>query len=230
MCDSNRTTFSKRQCSIEDTRERSYRIKNLLKELPTYEILFKRDVNCIEDNLCMRCGKKESETWDHMWICEDNEATLDKIARESIRKFEEYLKDNDRIEDISILRDHNVNIITILEEPSNILLRKCRIWEILRGVFINDRFNKLTNIKGERYIIKECWNFIYNEFKNRIWQPRCDEIARLEQIIGIQKQDLKRKRKQELNEEEDITRDRLIGSITDGINIEYIWDLTTKTF
>ncbi|PKY33814.1 hypothetical protein RhiirB3_453042, partial [Rhizophagus irregularis] len=103
----NRTTFSKRQCSIEDTRERSYRIKNLLKELPTYEILFKRDVNCIEDNLCMRCGKKESETWDHMWICEDNEATLDKIARESIRKFEEYLKDNDRIEDISILRDHN---------------------------------------------------------------------------------------------------------------------------
>ncbi|PKY36944.1 hypothetical protein RhiirB3_460816 [Rhizophagus irregularis] len=63
-----------------------------------------------------------------------------------------------------------------------------------------------------------------------IWQPRCDEIARLEQIIGIQKQDLKRKRKQELNEEEDITRDRLIGSITDGINIEYIWDLTTKTF
>ncbi|CAB5362275.1 unnamed protein product [Rhizophagus irregularis] len=261
---SNRTTFSKRQCSIEDTRERSYRIKNLIKELPTYETLFKRDVNCIEDNLCMRCGKKESETWDHMWVCEDNEATLEEIARESISKFEEFLKDNDRIEDISILRDHNVNIITILEEPSNILLKKCRIWEMLRGVF-NDKFNKLTNIKGERCIIKECWNFIYNEFKNRIWQPRCDEIARLEQIMGIQKQDLKRKRKQERKAKEDsidekiinninkktdknnekktknnnnnfdkniniVTRDRLIGSITDGIHIKKIWDSTTKTF
>ncbi|PKY33552.1 hypothetical protein RhiirB3_394891 [Rhizophagus irregularis] len=141
---SNRTTFTKRQCSLKDTKERSYRIKNLLKELPTYETLYKRNVNCID-----------AETWDHIWCCEDNEATLDEIVRESIHKYEEYLNKNDRKEDIMILRNHNVNFITILEERSNILLGKSRIWELLRGVF-NDRFNKLTNIKEEQIIIKEC--------------------------------------------------------------------------
>ncbi|GBC14484.2 hypothetical protein GLOIN_2v1478197 [Rhizophagus irregularis DAOM 181602=DAOM 197198] len=254
---SNRTTFTKRQCSSEDTNERSYRIKNLLKDLPTYETLCKRDVDTLENNKCIRCDENEIETWDHIWICNDNEATLDEILRESISKFEEHLNKNGRSEDITILRNHNINIVTILEERSHILIGKSRIWEMLRGVF-NDRFNHLTKIKEELMIIKECWNFIYKEFKTRIWLIRCEEVARLEKLKGIQKQDLrKKKRRREQDQQEGdseentenkktnkkdkkkqkkefdkkiniVTRDRLIGVITDGNNIEYNWDLIPK--
>ncbi|PKY61785.1 hypothetical protein RhiirA4_487262 [Rhizophagus irregularis] len=255
----NRTTFNKRQCSSEDTKERSYRIKNLLKDLPTYETLYKREIDAIENSMCIRCGKNEEETWDHVWICNDNEANLDEIVRESISKFEEYLNKNGRSEDVTILRDHNINIVTILEERSNILLGKSRIWEMLRGVF-NDRFNHLTKVKEEKAIIKECWNFIYNEFKNRIWLIRCEEVARLEKLIGIQKQDLRKKRRKEQDKRKEdfkdenienkktnkidkkkqkkefdkkiniVTRDRLIGSVTDRNNIENIWDLMPKIY
>ncbi|PKB92399.1 hypothetical protein RhiirA5_444837, partial [Rhizophagus irregularis] len=151
---SNRTTFTKRQCSSEDTKERSYQIKNLLKDLPTYDTLCKRDVDVLENNKCIRCDENEIETWDHIWICNDNEANLDEILRESISKFEEHLNKNGRSEEIIILRNHNINIVTILEERSNILLGKSQIWEMLRGVF-NDRFNHLTKIKEELKIIKE---------------------------------------------------------------------------
>ncbi|PKY56492.1 hypothetical protein RhiirA4_476823 [Rhizophagus irregularis] len=256
---SNRTTFNKRQCSSEDTKERSYQIKNLLKDLPTYETLYKREIDAIENSMCIRCGANEEETWDHVWICSDNEASLDEIVRKSISKFEDYLKENERTEDIKVLRDHNINIVTILEENSNILIGKSRIWEMLRGIF-NDRFNHLTKVKEEKVIIKECWIFIYNEFKNRIWLVRCEEVARLEKSKGIQKQDLrmKRRRKQNIRKEDSddenienkktdkidkkkqkkefdkkiniVTRDRLIGSVTDGNNIEKIWDLTPKIY
>ncbi|PKY60175.1 hypothetical protein RhiirA4_430933 [Rhizophagus irregularis] len=188
---SNRTTFTKRQCSSIDTKERSYRIKNLLKDIPTYDTLYKRDVNVLENNTCIRCDTNEEETWDHVWICNDNEATLDEILRESISKFEEYLHKNRRSEDVTILRNYNINFVTILEERSNILIGKSRIWEMLRGVF-NDRFNHITKVKEELAVIKECWNFTYNEYKNRIWLFRCEEVARLEKLKGIQKQDLRK--------------------------------------
>ncbi|PKY53360.1 hypothetical protein RhiirA4_471513 [Rhizophagus irregularis] len=54
-----------------------------------------------------------------------------------------------------------------------------RVWEILRGMY-NENFNKLTNKKEEKAVIKNLWNFIYEEFRKRIWIPRCDEITRLE--------------------------------------------------
>ncbi|RGB35188.1 hypothetical protein C1646_759641 [Rhizophagus diaphanus] len=189
---SNHINFTNRQCNAEDTRDRSYRIKNLLKELPTYDILYKRRVNCINEEKCKRCNK-DIETWEHMWICEDNTATINEIIYESIHKYEENLNTQSRKEDIAILRNHNINFITILEDHSDILVGKSRAWELLRGVF-NNRFNKLTNIKEETKIIKELWNFIYEEFRNRIWLPRCEEITRLERIDGIIKKILKGKK------------------------------------
>jgi hypothetical protein len=64
---SNRNKFSFWQCGIEDTHEWSYKIKNLIKELPTYSILFKWNVDIIEDPKCPKCKK---EDWNHIWICE----------------------------------------------------------------------------------------------------------------------------------------------------------------
>ncbi|POG80925.1 hypothetical protein GLOIN_2v1763867 [Rhizophagus irregularis DAOM 181602=DAOM 197198] len=70
------------ECSEEDTKERSYKIKNLLKELPTYEVLYKREVNEITSETCPRCNIDID--WFHVWKCERNEATIEEILYESI--------------------------------------------------------------------------------------------------------------------------------------------------
>lgn len=106
-------------------------------------------------------------------------------------------------------------------------------------------------------LIKELWRFTYNEIKNRIWIPRCNEVKRLEEIENIKKADLrKRKNDQEEKLDEDgekinkkkkkteekieenkniletniklATLTKLTGKIVDGINIDNIWDTTVK--
>ncbi|CAB4443474.1 unnamed protein product [Rhizophagus irregularis] len=38
------------------------------------------------------------------------------------------------------------------------------------------------------------WRFIYNEIKDRIWIPRCEEVKRLEEKANITKTDLKKRK------------------------------------
>ncbi|PKY54611.1 hypothetical protein RhiirA4_473512, partial [Rhizophagus irregularis] len=102
---SNRINFSTRQCGEKDTRERSYRIKNMLRELPTYSILYKRNTNKINSPICIRCGKEE-EDWEHIWVCESNEFSIDEIIRESPYRFELELQADGKNKEIEILRDH----------------------------------------------------------------------------------------------------------------------------
>lgn len=129
----------------------------------------------------------------YIYIYEDNEYTINEIAEESIYWFGKQLEDNNQNEEIEILRKYNFDFIRLLEQPSIVLRGKSRIWEILRGVY-NDNFNKLTNKKEELIIIKCLWNFIYEEYKKRIWIPRCDRIAEIERKEDIKKLDLRRKR------------------------------------
>jgi hypothetical protein len=116
---SNRINFSSRQCGDKDTKNRSYRIKNMLKELPTYSTLYKRNTNKIVASKCIRCEKEED--WEHVWICEDNEFSIDEIIQESPYKFELELKAQDKDKDIEILRNYLCDFITLLESPSVIL-------------------------------------------------------------------------------------------------------------
>jgi hypothetical protein len=59
---SNRNVFKRQQTNSKDSFDRSYKIKNLLKELSTYDVLFKRKVECIDNAFCPRC-EKEIENW-----------------------------------------------------------------------------------------------------------------------------------------------------------------------
>ncbi|PKC09158.1 hypothetical protein RhiirA5_375674 [Rhizophagus irregularis] len=131
---SNRTEFSKRQCGDKDTYERFYRIKNLLKEQPTYEALYQRNTNKIEDNKCIRCKENEIESWEHIWICNDNESTLNEIIYDSLNLFEQQLKNSNQEENIEILRNFSFDFLNILESPSVVLRGKSRIWELIRGI------------------------------------------------------------------------------------------------
>ncbi|PKY26184.1 hypothetical protein RhiirB3_441412 [Rhizophagus irregularis] len=46
---------------------------------PTYNVLYKRNTNKIENDWCKRCGKEAKEDWEHIWLCEDNEFTINEI-------------------------------------------------------------------------------------------------------------------------------------------------------
>ncbi|PKY30268.1 hypothetical protein RhiirB3_392431 [Rhizophagus irregularis] len=186
---SNRTNFSNRQCGDKDMKERSYRIKNMLKELPSYTTLFKRNTNKIESSKCIRCRKYE-EDWEHVWICENNEYSIDEIIQESPYKYEVLLEANNKYDDIKILRNYLCDFLILIESPSVILIGKSRKWELLRGIF-NNNFNNLSKIKEEQRVIKDLWNFIYDEMKNRLWIPRCEEVKRLEEKDGIRKWELR---------------------------------------
>ncbi|RGB41906.1 hypothetical protein C1646_662623 [Rhizophagus diaphanus] len=78
----------------------------------------------IDDEICRRCRKNEKETWEHIWLCEDNESTIDEIAQESIYKYEKYLEENERKDDIAILRKYNFDFIRILEQRLVVLRGK----------------------------------------------------------------------------------------------------------
>ncbi|GES84364.1 hypothetical protein GLOIN_2v1827388 [Rhizophagus clarus] len=69
--------------SKEDTQERAYRIKNFMKKLFTYKVLNEKDTNRITSKLCPRC-EKEEETWEHIWICAENELSLREMIEEGI--------------------------------------------------------------------------------------------------------------------------------------------------
>ncbi|PKY49023.1 hypothetical protein RhiirA4_422629 [Rhizophagus irregularis] len=82
----------------------------------------------------------------------------------------------------------------------------------------------LTKKKEEEIIIKNLWNFIYEELKTRIWIPRCEEIKRLEEKEGIQKIDLRKKRIREegfqegiAEEDEETEKLRKIGKTTEKL-------------
>ncbi|UZO09602.1 uncharacterized protein OCT59_029819 [Rhizophagus irregularis] len=114
---SNRNIYTSWEIEKDDVWERSYKIKNFLKDLPMYEVLYKRDVNKIETDQCIRC-KNGVEDWDHLWICEINELTIKEVLKLSISNFEESLLKEEKHEKIKFLQNINFSFLKILYEKS----------------------------------------------------------------------------------------------------------------
>ncbi|PKY25506.1 hypothetical protein RhiirB3_388813 [Rhizophagus irregularis] len=152
---------------------------------------------------CIRCGNKEDEDWEHIWICEDNEFSIDEIIQESPYHLEKELATLNKDKEIKILRDHLCNFLTIIESPSVILRGKNRKWELIRGIY-NNKFNELSDSKEDRMVIKKLWTYTYEEIKKRLWIPRCEEIKRLEEKEQIKKSDLRKKKIMMHETQEDI--------------------------
>ncbi|PKK65711.1 hypothetical protein RhiirC2_808487, partial [Rhizophagus irregularis] len=192
---SNRNKCSFWQTNVNDTKDRAYKIKNLIKELPTYEVLKRRNVEDIEEALCPRCNET-NEDWKHIWICEKNEKNLNVILEESVIKYRTELEKSDK-EKFEFFMEIEYNFLNILYENSSILHNQSRIWELLRGVF-NNKFYDLGKKKFEKDIIIDFWSFCYDQIRKEIWIKRCDEVAKIETNQGFKKKD-KRKRKERKN-------------------------------
>ncbi|PKC64166.1 hypothetical protein RhiirA1_462786 [Rhizophagus irregularis] len=189
---SNRNIYTSWEIEKDDVWERSYKIKNFLKDLPTYEVLYKRDVNKIETDQCIRC-KNGVEDWDHLWICETNELTIKEVLELSISKFEESLLKEEKHEKIKFLQNINFSFLKILYEKSEVLLGKEKYWELIRGVY-NRKFNTLSKDKDEKEVINELCSFCFNALKKEFWNKMCNEVNEIELSLGIKKLD-KRVRK-----------------------------------
>ncbi|UZO26744.1 uncharacterized protein OCT59_018958 [Rhizophagus irregularis] len=155
---SNRNIYTSWEIEKDDVWERSYKIKNFLKDLPTYEVLYKRDVNKIETDQCIRC-KNGVEDWDHLWICETNELTIKEVLELSISKFEESLLKEEKHEKIKFLQNINFSFLKILYEKSEVLLGKEKYWELIRGVY-NRKFNTLSKIKMRKKLLTSFGVFV----------------------------------------------------------------------
>ncbi|PKC71219.1 hypothetical protein RhiirA1_453784 [Rhizophagus irregularis] len=252
---SNRNKNSIQQTDISDTRERAYKIKNLMKELPTYEVLNRRKVEGIEDEICPRCND-EIEDWEHIWICEKNEKNLNLILEESALIYRDDLRKNDPGK-FEFFQEIEFNFLDMLNENSSILHNKTRKWELMRGVY-NKKFNDLGKKKEEKEIIFDFWIFCYEQIKKEIWNKRCDEVAEMEKEKGLLKKD-KRKRKkgkEEIDNEGNkdnkkqkndiikkekkkeqkrlenrikvVTGDTMINYVLDNKSIKDLWPIVTK--
>ncbi|RIA98306.1 hypothetical protein C1645_731762 [Glomus cerebriforme] len=97
------------ETTTKNMKRRSYRVKNFLEELPTLEMINKRNNN-EEDNTCMRC-KMDNENWNHIWECENNTITLYDIVQENIQKNIENLKKKNIYINEEIWKERITNII-----------------------------------------------------------------------------------------------------------------------
>src|SRR6266536_96956 len=170
--------------SGKDEREKAYKIKNLIKELPTYAVLWKRNTNGIESKTCIRC-KKGEEDWNHVWTCTNNRRTIRDTIEDEIINNEEKIRKEGKEEIVNIINKIAKNFIAFLQEDSDVLINKTREWELLRGI-VNENLMKMNREKEEKNIGWSMWKECYNELK-KIWQERCEEVEYIEKELGITK-------------------------------------------
>uniref|UniRef100_U9TGH3 Uncharacterized protein n=1 Tax=Rhizophagus irregularis (strain DAOM 181602 / DAOM 197198 / MUCL 43194) TaxID=747089 RepID=U9TGH3_RHIID len=115
----NEITTSRNVMSRLDASIRSFRVKNFLKILPTYEILYERKVWGIQNTKCPRCIV-EIETWEHIWSCGNNGSYTENEDANEIKEFKE-------------------NLVDISTGRSNIMILHNMIREITRGI-INEKW------------------------------------------------------------------------------------------
>ncbi|RIA89662.1 hypothetical protein C1645_824547 [Glomus cerebriforme] len=146
-----RNKEAKLETSTKTSKVRSYRIKNLLEELPTLEIINRRNEEK-NNNRCMRC-KIESESWSHIWECDMNKHTLYDIVNEQISINIRNLKTKNIYVNEERWTDR---IIKILLEKSMIKSNQLIIHDCIKGIF-NKR---ITEIDRNKNIKEEMVKFI----------------------------------------------------------------------
>ncbi|PKY60418.1 hypothetical protein RhiirA4_484102 [Rhizophagus irregularis] len=209
---SNRNIYISWEIEKDDVWERSYKIKNFLKDLPTYEVLYKRDVNKIETDQCIRC-KNGVEDWDHLWICETNELTIKEVLKLSISNFEEILLGKEKYwELIRGVYNRKFNTLSKDKDEKEVINE---LWifcfNALKNEFWNKRCNEVNEIEqslGIKKSDKRVRKFID-------WDMKCEDKS-----IENQRKKLKISEKYK-NREQNIklvTKNKIISRFTEGKN------------
>jgi hypothetical protein len=164
------------------------KLKTLIKELPTYGILYERKIEGIKSPYCVRCYSNitqiyEIENWDHIWCCCENETTETEIIYRTLEELEDQYKGEDAKMYI-ILRKLNLEITKFLTGISRIFKGFKRIREVTRGL-VNRNLHNIGVTKEERKLIDIIFEKIYFNIRNFIWLKRCDMVIEWEKSQNI---------------------------------------------
>lgn len=130
--------------------------------------MFDRKCDHVIVDECPRCGK-ESETWEHVWSCGDNEVSEMEVLLSTLIDIEEkYRTIHD--EKYKTMRLIAKEIMIFMREDSKILILKKqnKIRELTRGLFNNNLY-KLCLTKIDRELIEEIWDTCFVNIRNKIW-------------------------------------------------------------
>ncbi|CAB4494021.1 unnamed protein product [Rhizophagus irregularis] len=177
---------------------RSFRVKNFLKILPTYERLYERKVWGIQNTKCPRCIV-EIETWEHIWSCRKNGIYNEsKLFSDSIEEICDYVMMD---EDANEIKEFKENLMDISTNRSNIMILHNMIREITRGI-INEKWMNVCKNSSFKTILRDIFDLYLTKIQEHIWKERCNEMTEIEKQMGIFK-DLKRKKRDADDDSED---------------------------
>jgi ribonuclease HI len=170
----------KQENKEENMEKVSYKIKNMLGILPTYNVLKKREQEVYENNYCPRC-KRAKENWNHVWICVDNKKSIFQIMEEEISKIERKVKELERFKN-----EHNWKniIMKIVKEDSENCAYGIKAHDIIRGLVIKDLYLGKEDKQYKQLIVNLVEN-IGERMKKEIWNERCKKIVELEKEKGM---------------------------------------------
>ncbi|PKB94525.1 hypothetical protein RhiirA5_386601 [Rhizophagus irregularis] len=202
----NEILISKNITNREDAGIRTWRIKNFLKILPTYETLWKRGVFGISNSKCPRCSI-EDETWEHIWTCDSNNFMTEmNIFNSSINQV--LLDNQDILEDDVSRKEFIDTLLNIASSRSFILTTEGIIREVTRGL-INEKWLISYKTAKERKLVLLILNEYLNGVHKKIWIERCNETIELEKHMGIFK-DTKHKRNKSNDDGKILDADKLV--------------------
>ncbi|CAB4381121.1 unnamed protein product [Rhizophagus irregularis] len=181
--------------------------------------LLKTFYTSIEDN-GLRC-EKEPETWEHIWICENNDTTEYNVFIKSLIEIEEEYKngDNEDLVKFKALRILNGELASFMQEKSKVLIlgSLTKIREITRGLF-NNKLYDFTQNKIERQVVDEIWERSFLNIRKLLWLKRCSEVEVIEKLKGVSKLQKKRKRDLPIVKKSSSNADNVIDSDNDFKN------------
>ena len=169
---------------------KAFKIKMLLEELPTNEVLSNRGDKTIVGPWCpQQCGKTESNY--HMMVCDKNKISLRKTIKEATSKI---LEDKG----ISSMNALN-NIIHTITKSFCITDEATGLTRITHGMLEQKEvkeINKLVTEKDQKESLAVIiLHKITEEIQERIWKPRNQEAAQRKQ--GNQNKNREKRRKEE---------------------------------
>ncbi|GBC13658.2 kinase-like domain-containing protein [Rhizophagus irregularis DAOM 181602=DAOM 197198] len=196
--------YSKFQCNDADTKERSYKIKILLKDLPIYSLtVYEIGVNVL--TVIYALGAKKismlGSTCGPVNVT-NSRITIREINVHSIFEYEEKLQEKGDLDEIEILHIPFIQ----LYENSQVLLGFTREWEMLRGIY-NNAFNDILKSKETKMMIFDLKGLVLS---------RIDKRKRKMLMEGDEK---------EVDVGNLVTKDKAIQNTIDNRSVKKSWKL-----
>jgi len=161
---------TKRETNPKYSKLKAFKIKLLLEELPTMDVLHVRDFAKYSNPTCMRC-KEATETYYHILTCQENTTSLrhllTNVITKILKKYQTYSEA--KVTQITRIFTNNISI----SDPQNPTINRVTLG-ILPSLATRE-INRTAAVKGKKQtqIPQLILHYIAKEIHEKIWKPRC---------------------------------------------------------